>query len=95
MARERIDSRIVRYHLPSLVVNTPDWQIKAPQLASEVLRAYFEKKGMTPSRSRRGCRALRLPSRSYDSLTRAKPCAKRPGTIWPDMDVAKAIARER
>ncbi|HXK18899.1 MAG TPA: penicillin-binding transpeptidase domain-containing protein [Polyangiaceae bacterium] len=33
--------------ISSLVVNTPDWQIKAPQLASEVLRVYFEKKGMT------------------------------------------------
>jgi hypothetical protein len=29
----------------ALVVNTPDWQIKAPMLAREVLRAYFEKKG--------------------------------------------------
>jgi hypothetical protein len=27
-----------------LVVNTPSWQIKAPQLAREVLRTYFEKK---------------------------------------------------
>ncbi len=27
----------------TLVVNTPTWQIKAPQLAREVLRAYFAK----------------------------------------------------
>ncbi|HYQ16084.1 MAG TPA: penicillin-binding transpeptidase domain-containing protein [Polyangiaceae bacterium] len=32
--------------ISTLVVNTPDWQIKAPMLAREVLRAYFEKKGM-------------------------------------------------
>jgi cell division protein FtsI/penicillin-binding protein 2 len=31
--------------ISALVVNTPDWQIKAPMLAREVLRAYFEKKG--------------------------------------------------
>ncbi len=31
--------------ISALVVNTPEWQIKAPQLAREVLRAYFEKKG--------------------------------------------------
>lgn len=31
--------------ISTLVVNTPEWQIKAPQLAREVLRAYFEKKG--------------------------------------------------
>ncbi len=31
--------------ISTLVVNTPDWQIKAPMLAREVLRAYFEKKG--------------------------------------------------
>ena len=29
----------------TLVVNTPTWQIKAPQLAREVLRSYFSKKG--------------------------------------------------
>ena len=29
----------------TLVVNTPTWQIKAPQLAREVLRSYFAKKG--------------------------------------------------
>ena len=34
--------------ISALVVNTPDWSIKAPQMAREVLRAYFEKKGMTP-----------------------------------------------
>jgi penicillin-binding protein A len=33
--------------ISTLVVNTPEWQIKAPQLAREVLRAYFEKKGVT------------------------------------------------
>lgn len=33
--------------ISALVVNTPDWSIKAPQMAREVLRAYFEKKGMT------------------------------------------------
>jgi cell division protein FtsI/penicillin-binding protein 2 len=33
--------------ISALVVNTPEWQIKAPQLACEVLRSYFEKKGMT------------------------------------------------
>jgi penicillin-binding protein A len=31
--------------ISALVVNTPDWAVKAPQLAREVLRAYFEKKG--------------------------------------------------
>jgi cell division protein FtsI/penicillin-binding protein 2 len=31
--------------ISALVVNTPEWQIKAPQMAREVLRAYFEKKG--------------------------------------------------
>lgn len=37
--------------ISALVVNTPEWQIKAPQLAREVLRAYFEKKGtMGPDR---------------------------------------------
>jgi penicillin-binding protein A len=37
--------------ISTLVVNTPDWQIKAPMLAREVLRAYFEKKGLrTPDR---------------------------------------------
>lgn len=30
--------------ISTLVVNTPEWQIKAPMLAREVLRAYFEKK---------------------------------------------------
>ena len=34
--------------ISTLVVNTPEWQIKAPQLAREVLRAYFEKKANTP-----------------------------------------------
>jgi peptidoglycan glycosyltransferase len=29
----------------TLVVNTPTWQIKAPELARNVLRAYFAKKG--------------------------------------------------
>ncbi len=29
----------------TLVVNTPNWTIKAPQLAREVLRSYFAKKG--------------------------------------------------
>jgi len=29
----------------ALVVNTPSWQIKAPQLARDALRAYFAKKG--------------------------------------------------
>jgi cell division protein FtsI/penicillin-binding protein 2 len=33
--------------ISTLVVNTPSWQIKAPQLAREVLRTYFEKKGTT------------------------------------------------
>jgi peptidoglycan glycosyltransferase len=33
--------------ISTLVVNTPSWQIKAPQLAREVLRTYFEKKGST------------------------------------------------
>ncbi len=35
----------------ALIVNTPTWHIKAPQLAREVLRAYFAKqgaKGVTP-----------------------------------------------
>lgn len=36
--------------ISTLVVNTPIWQIKAPQLAREVLRAYFEKKGSEPAR---------------------------------------------
>jgi cell division protein FtsI/penicillin-binding protein 2 len=31
--------------ISSLVVNTPDWQIKAPMLARAVLQAYFEKRG--------------------------------------------------
>ncbi len=31
--------------ISTLVVNTPSWQIKAPQLAREVLRSYFEKRG--------------------------------------------------
>jgi penicillin-binding protein A len=31
--------------ISTLVVNTPSWQIKAPQLAREVLRTYFDKKG--------------------------------------------------
>jgi peptidoglycan glycosyltransferase len=31
--------------IATLVVNTPSWQIKAPQLAREVLRTYFDKKG--------------------------------------------------
>lgn len=37
--------------ISSLVVNTPIWHIKAPQLAREVLRAYFARqgaKGVTP-----------------------------------------------
>jgi penicillin-binding protein A len=34
--------------ISTLVVNTPSWQIKAPQLAREVLRAYFEKKSASP-----------------------------------------------
>ena len=29
----------------ALVVNTPAWQIKAPQLARDSLRAYFAKAG--------------------------------------------------
>jgi hypothetical protein len=29
----------------ALIVNTPSWHIKAPQLARETLRAYFAKKG--------------------------------------------------
>jgi cell division protein FtsI/penicillin-binding protein 2 len=29
----------------TLVVNTPSWQIKAPQLARDALRAYFAKQG--------------------------------------------------
>jgi peptidoglycan glycosyltransferase len=37
--------------ISALVVNTPDWQIKAPQMAREVLRAYFEKKGTSATRS--------------------------------------------
>jgi hypothetical protein len=35
----------------ALIVNTPTWHIKAPQLARELLRAYFAKhgaKGVTP-----------------------------------------------
>jgi peptidoglycan glycosyltransferase len=37
--------------ISTLVVNTPSWQIKAPQLAREVLRSYFEKKSSsTPDR---------------------------------------------
>jgi penicillin-binding protein A len=35
--------------ISTLVVNTPSWQIKAPQLAREVLRTYFEKKASPPS----------------------------------------------
>lgn len=31
--------------ISTLVVNTPTWQIKAPELARNVLRAYFAKKG--------------------------------------------------
>jgi cell division protein FtsI/penicillin-binding protein 2 len=31
--------------ISALVVNTPTWQIKAPQLARDVLRAYFAKQG--------------------------------------------------
>lgn len=31
--------------IATLVVNTPSWRIKAPQLAREVLRTYFDKKG--------------------------------------------------
>jgi cell division protein FtsI/penicillin-binding protein 2 len=31
--------------ISTLVVNTPSWRIKAPQLAREVLRTYFDKKG--------------------------------------------------
>ncbi|HET9954074.1 MAG TPA: penicillin-binding transpeptidase domain-containing protein, partial [Polyangiaceae bacterium] len=37
--------------ISTLVVNTPTWQIKAPQLARDVLRAYFARhgaKGVTP-----------------------------------------------
>ncbi len=33
--------------ISTLVVNTPSWQIKAPQLAREVLRTYFDKKGVS------------------------------------------------
>lgn len=33
--------------ISTLVVNTPSWQIKAPQLACEVLRTYFDKKGVS------------------------------------------------
>ncbi len=37
--------------ISTLVVNTPSWQIKAPQLAREVLRTYFEtKSSSTPDR---------------------------------------------
>ncbi len=43
--------------ISTLVVNTPTWQIKAPQLAREVLRAYFEKK----------------PTRLSDRVARAEP----------------------
>lgn len=32
--------------ISALVVNTPSWRIKGPQLAREVLRAYFAKKGV-------------------------------------------------
>lgn len=35
--------------ISTLVVNTPSWQIKAPQLAREVLRTYFEKRSTTAS----------------------------------------------
>jgi cell division protein FtsI/penicillin-binding protein 2 len=38
--------------ISALVVNTPEWRIKAPQLAREVLRAYFEKKGTRPASDR-------------------------------------------
>jgi cell division protein FtsI/penicillin-binding protein 2 len=31
--------------ISALVVNTPVWRIKAPQLARDVLRAYFAKRG--------------------------------------------------
>ena len=31
--------------MSALVVNNPSWQIKAPQLARDALRAYFAKKG--------------------------------------------------
>lgn len=31
--------------ISALVVNTPNWQIKGPQLARDVLRAYFARKG--------------------------------------------------
>ena len=37
--------------ISTLIVNTPSWQIKAPQLARDVLRAYFAKKrakGVSP-----------------------------------------------
>jgi peptidoglycan glycosyltransferase len=37
--------------ISALVVNTPNWQIKGPQLARDVLRAYFSRrgaKGVTP-----------------------------------------------
>ncbi|MCC6213271.1 MAG: penicillin-binding protein [Polyangiaceae bacterium] len=33
----------------ALVVNTPIWQIKGPQLAREALHAYFSKRGMKPA----------------------------------------------
>jgi cell division protein FtsI/penicillin-binding protein 2 len=35
--------------ISTLVVNTPSWQIKAPQLARDVLRTYFEKKSSSTS----------------------------------------------
>jgi cell division protein FtsI/penicillin-binding protein 2 len=35
--------------ISTLVVNTPEWRIKAPMLAREVLRAYFAKKGSPAS----------------------------------------------
>jgi penicillin-binding protein A len=31
--------------ISALVVNTPSWRVKAPELAREVLRAYFAGKG--------------------------------------------------
>ena len=36
--------------ISTLVVNTPEWQIKAPQLAREVLRTYFEKRALGDAR---------------------------------------------
>jgi cell division protein FtsI/penicillin-binding protein 2 len=36
--------------ISTLVVNTPEWQIKAPQLAREVLRSYFEKRALSDAR---------------------------------------------